>query len=333
MSRVGSVCCNVSDMGHSLRSYTNPHEQIEMILDTERMRVFADALNLKVGTSSVVLDIGSGSGILAVIAALAGARHVYAVENTTLAHNIARFAHDNGVADRITVLKKDAQSLTLDDFEALPTIVVAEVLGHFPASEDIHSLCSHAKSLLPNALFLPERYRLIATAVHSRRLARLEQLKNVQGVCLERLAAMAQKMPTSYFLDELEVAGEGRPGSWVPVAAPLPERYDLKAQAQRSFNALGVTWEAEFPGGERLRTELQSGHTHWRPYIFPVEPVTLAASRELSFRLSTRSNIRPFAWCWTVECGDMRSKHDAQELVSAGNVDELLKSLGLVRQG
>jgi hypothetical protein len=50
----------------------------------------------------VVLDIGTGSGVLAVAAARAGARRVYAVEASDTAEVAARVFEVNGVQDKVT---------------------------------------------------------------------------------------------------------------------------------------------------------------------------------------------------------------------------------------
>lgn len=58
------------------------YHQKEMLEDGVRMRAYHDAvfLNKQCFEGKTVLDVGTGSGILAVWAAQAGARKVYAVE-------------------------------------------------------------------------------------------------------------------------------------------------------------------------------------------------------------------------------------------------------------
>ena len=51
-----------------------------MIYDTRRVEAYQRALQLAVNPNSVVVDIGTGLGILAFLASKAGARKVYAIE-------------------------------------------------------------------------------------------------------------------------------------------------------------------------------------------------------------------------------------------------------------
>lgn len=60
----------------------------EMLSDSKRVNAFRDAIRSTVRADDVVLDIGTGSGILALLAA-DYARHVYAIE---LDHSLARVA-------------------------------------------------------------------------------------------------------------------------------------------------------------------------------------------------------------------------------------------------
>ena len=58
-----------------------------------------DALQLQ-----VVLDVGTGSGILALFAAKAGAKKVYAVEATAMAAFAQKLVRHNGVQNKNVVM-------------------------------------------------------------------------------------------------------------------------------------------------------------------------------------------------------------------------------------
>ncbi len=71
-----------------------------MLHDERRTGDYLRALAAAVRPDDVVLDIGTGSGVLAVAAARAGARRVYAVEASDIAEVAARVFEVNGVQDR-----------------------------------------------------------------------------------------------------------------------------------------------------------------------------------------------------------------------------------------
>jgi predicted RNA methylase len=51
----------------------------ECLLDAKRVREFKSAINKSVRPGDIVVDAGTGSGIIALIAARAGAKKVYAL--------------------------------------------------------------------------------------------------------------------------------------------------------------------------------------------------------------------------------------------------------------
>jgi type I protein arginine methyltransferase len=53
----------------------------------------------------VVLDVGTGSGVLAIWAAKAGAKRVYAVEATAMATHARALAERNGVGQVVQILE------------------------------------------------------------------------------------------------------------------------------------------------------------------------------------------------------------------------------------
>lgn len=71
---------------------TRPDVQKDMLEDHKRTGAYYQAVmqNRRQFEGKIVLDVGTGSGILAIFAAKAGAKKVYAVEAT----NMARFAKE-----------------------------------------------------------------------------------------------------------------------------------------------------------------------------------------------------------------------------------------------
>lgn len=70
----------------------------ECLLDIRRTHTFQKAINETVKRGDVVLDVGTGSGILAMFAAKAGAKKVYALEITP---DVASFARQNIIANKL----------------------------------------------------------------------------------------------------------------------------------------------------------------------------------------------------------------------------------------
>ena len=73
--------------------------QKDMLEDHKRTGAYYQAVmqNRRQFKDKVVLDVGAGSGILAIFAAMAGASRVYAVEATAVAKSAAKLVQHNQV--------------------------------------------------------------------------------------------------------------------------------------------------------------------------------------------------------------------------------------------
>ena len=79
--------------------------------DRQRTRALESAINATVQPGDVVLDAGAGTGILALMAARAGARRVFAVEiDPVLCHHLRRTVAANRLEHVIIVSQDDARN-------------------------------------------------------------------------------------------------------------------------------------------------------------------------------------------------------------------------------
>jgi len=100
-----------------------------MIADEQRMDAYVAALQRSITTDTVVLDIGTGTGVFAVLACQFGARHVYAVEPSDAIHIARKIARENGYADRITFIQDLSTHVTLPE---RADVVISDLHGVLP---------------------------------------------------------------------------------------------------------------------------------------------------------------------------------------------------------
>lgn len=101
----------------------------DMITDEVRMDAYAAALQRTITADTLVLDIGTGTGIFALLACQFGARHVYAVEPGDAIHIARKIAQENGYAHRITFIQDLSTHITLP---ARADLIVSDLRGVLP---------------------------------------------------------------------------------------------------------------------------------------------------------------------------------------------------------
>lgn len=138
----------------------------KMVRDRVRNDAYAEALRAAVRPESVVLDIGTGSGIFALLACRFGSRKVYAIEPSDIIQLACQAAAANGFADRIEFIQAIS---TRVDLPEKVDVIAAEIHGVLPAFQ--HSLESimdaRDRFLAPGGCLIPQRETLWAALVHA----------------------------------------------------------------------------------------------------------------------------------------------------------------------
>jgi 16S rRNA G966 N2-methylase RsmD len=143
-------------------AFTAADVHVRMLDDDTRTSAFLQALFKQISPDDVVVDIGSGTGILAATAALAGAKHVYAIERSSNYAALARsFVEHNGLSHRVTVIEGDSTRVQLPE---KATLLVSEVIGNDPLNEGLLPMLVDARKrhLQPGARIIPQRLQIFA---------------------------------------------------------------------------------------------------------------------------------------------------------------------------
>jgi len=132
----GNEQAAASDFANYFCSYAQLYHQKQMLADHNRMAAYHSSVigNRDVFEGKVVMDVGSGSGILAVWAAMAGAKKVFAIEYTDMAANARKVAEHNNVGDVVTVIQGAVEDIDLEKHGVKPgevDIIISEWMGYF----------------------------------------------------------------------------------------------------------------------------------------------------------------------------------------------------------
>lgn len=138
---------------------------VMMINDQARTHAFLSAIREVVRPGDVVVEIGTGTGLLSIEAAKAGAKHVYAIEAT----GIGEIAHEmfqvNGVADRVTLMTGWSTQVTLPE---KADVLISEIIGNDIFEENVLESFSDAvmRHLKPHARMIPSQIDVLAQLLY-----------------------------------------------------------------------------------------------------------------------------------------------------------------------
>ncbi|KAL1495990.1 hypothetical protein AB1Y20_014627 [Prymnesium parvum] len=117
--------------------YASIYDHVGMLRDMQRMGAYHDAIRRNAGRhfrGKAVLDVGTGTGVLAIWAAQAGARKVYAVEATGVARHAEALVAAHGLQDVVTVLRGTMEEVELPE---RVDVILSEWMGYFLLRESM----------------------------------------------------------------------------------------------------------------------------------------------------------------------------------------------------
>jgi len=166
-------------------SGTIPAWHIPMINDDERNAAYERALTRAITPQSLVFEIGTGSGLVAMMAARAGAKLVVTCEAVPiLAEIAAETIARNGLSDRITVLSKRSTQVKLgEDLPEKADVFVSELLNIGMLAPNMLPTIQHARASLvkPEAKIIPEAAVVWGVLMQCDHLSRINPVKTIAG--------------------------------------------------------------------------------------------------------------------------------------------------------
>jgi SAM-dependent methyltransferase len=281
------------------------HQQ--MLTDEPRTAAFARAIAATVRPGDVVLDLGTGTGILAMLAARAGARAVYAIESNPVAELARRVVAANGLQDTITVVEASSFEVTLPE---PADVLVSEILWNAGLGEGVVASFSDARARLlkPDARIIPARVEMwIAPVESAAAFAAVDTWSaDLLGFDYSPVRDVAADSIFTLWFGAGDALAEGVPIGAIDLAGPLaPGTFagETEFRAQRDGVLHGLTgwFAAEIAAGVSL-TNAPPVQGSWMHAYLPVkEAIPLQAGDRVRAQIEIRT--RNELWEWSVEAG------------------------------
>lgn len=170
------------DINPSLRNSRISEWHFPMLNDNKRNEIYFQALRSYITEDTVVLDIGAGSGLLSMMAAKLGAKHVFAIEsNANLAKCMKKIIAKNNLNKKITIINKNSHLIKLrTDISHKADLIITEIFDCGLIGEGCLKTLSHARKnlLKPGGLILPKKAKILATAIELPKIRKKYMIAN-----------------------------------------------------------------------------------------------------------------------------------------------------------
>ena len=287
----------------------------DMIADDIRTGAYEQALRAAVKPGSVVVDLGTGMGVFAILAVRYGARAVYAIESSEMIEVARAIAAANGCAGCIEFIHAASTGVELPE---RADVVVCDLRGVLPYFHNHVASIVDARErfLAPGGTFIPARDTVWAACVSAPELHRTVTspwLDNRFGLDMSAAHALAANQWRRATVRGDQVASTSAQVGIVDYATVRSPNVDatLALEALRQCDAHGIcAWfDSELspaigfsnaPGGPALI---------YGNAFFPwPQAVALEGGDRIDLRLRARQMHGDYLWTWEtrIRRGDKR---------------------------
>jgi protein arginine N-methyltransferase 1 len=279
-----------------------------MFADRNRNAAYAAALRSVVRPGCAVLDVGTATGLLAMLACEAGARRIYAVDSSPIVQFARELARHNGMGDRVTFIESPVQQIALPE---CVDVIVSDVRGVLPlAGQSVSCLIDvRDRWLKPGGAMVPCADTIVAAVVGAPHRYRelIDAWTHPNGrVDASPVRAAAAQQIVPVIPADVEVLTEAVP--WVTIdyrdarTASADGSLEWTASAEGTAHGVALWFTAVLAEGVGYSTGPESGDTlyglAWLPWP---EPVRLREGTAIRVGLRADPIGAEYVWSWRTE--------------------------------
>ncbi|KAL3332242.1 hypothetical protein AABB24_032706 [Solanum stoloniferum] len=272
-------------------SHFGIHE--EMLKDVVRTKTYQNVIykNSFLIKDKVVLDVGAGTGILSLFCAKVGAKHVYAIECSSMADMVQEIVKLNGFSDVITVIKGKVEEIDLPVPKV--DIIISEWMGYFLLYENMLDTVLYARDkwLVKDGLVLPDKASLYLTAIEDAdyKDEKIEFWNSVYGFDMSCLRKQTIMEPLVDNVDQKQIVTNCQLLKTMDISkmasgdASFTVPFKLFAERDDYIHALVAYFDVSFTKCHKLTgfsTGPRSRGTHWKQTVLYLEDVLTVCQGE-----------------------------------------------------
>jgi protein arginine N-methyltransferase 1 len=277
----------------------------EMLSDGVRLEAYTQALRKTVRPGSVVLEIGTGPGVFAVLACQLGARRVYAIEPDAVIQVAREIAAANDCSERIQFIEDLSTRVTLP---IQADVIVSDLRGvlpffqsHLPSIVD-----ARRRFLAPGGVLIPKRDAIWAAVVEApERYGRIVDCWEKNALAQDLSAARRLAVNTFHKARFAPQQLLAPPQLWATLDYTTLEnpnyRGTLEFSAQRSGTGHGILlwFETCLVDGVGFSNSPSTPEAIYGSLFLPwTEPVSLTEGQRVRVELDATLTESDYHWRW-----------------------------------
>lgn len=311
-----SLFYDLANMGE----FSSLYQHEKMLADHLRVDTYHDAIRAHIKPGNTAIDLGTGTGILALYAARQGAT-VYAIDHSSFIGIAQKIAEKNGT-DTIKFVRSNSRRFNPPE---KVDFIIHEQMGDDLFNENMiqNLLDLKRRALKSTGKILPGRFELFLEPVALKKKYRMPFLweKPVtvrdlpQGVdfsFLRDLPEAKEFQPPGYIRHFLEEAAldfylcEPKPILTFDLnemdnGKAIPKEWQATRRVNRAggFDGFCLFFRADF--GKGIQLDTRPGSTHWPNRLFRMPRVEYAVGDTIRYAVQAVDIRRSYTWAFTID--------------------------------
>lgn len=252
-----------------------------MLSDNVRISNYCNAIRTLVKKDMVIIDFGSGTGILSIASVKSGARKSFAIEKAKIAEVSKKIINDNGLDSKIVVVEQDLRHLEIPE---KADIIISEWMGIHVFQENmlLDLLVVRDNHLKEGGTLIPNMVSLFIAPIKSETINEKEIAfweTPLEGISFKEIGLLSVNDTYINHINSNELASNGK----------CVFSLDLLNIQRNQLNKIEMTEEFSFEKPQRINgicgwfnaqlseeivldTGPHAAATHWKQTIYPIYP-------------------------------------------------------------